>query len=237
MLFGVNFSCYYLLMLRRFRSFFADEELHLYFGVAAASTTMIALNLRGFYPTVGETIRHAAFQVSSIMTTTGFATTDFDRWPSFSKAILLCLMVIGACAGSTGGGLKCSRVLLLGKVLHRNFRQMLRPRQVQAVRMNGHAVDEKVLEQINVYLTVYVLIVAASFTIISIDGFSLTSNFSAVLSCFNNIGPGLDQVGPASNFGGYSDLSKLVLVFDMLAGRLEIFPVLTLFVPAVWKKS
>jgi len=237
MLFGVNFGCYYLLLLRRFADFFGDEEVRLYFGIAAGSTVLIALNLRGRYATVEETVRHAAFQVSSIMTTTGFASTDFDRWPSFSKSILLCLMIVGACAGSTGGGLKCSRVLLLGKTLRRDLLQLLHPRRVQAVRINGRAVDERIVAQTNAYLAVYVLIAAVSFMLISLDGFSLTTNFSAVLSCFNNIGPGLDSVGPAANFGGYSALSKLVLIFDMLAGRLEIFPMLALFSPTAWRRG
>ena len=236
MLFGVNFSCYYLLVSGHVRSFFRDEEVRTYFGIAAASTLFITLNLHGRYATVGETVRHAAFQVSSIMTTTGFASTNFDLWPSFSKAILLCLMVVGACAGSTGGGLKVSRVLLLFKILRRDIRQVLRPRKVETVTMNGRPVDAKILEQISAYLAVYVSIVAASFIFISLDGFSLTTNFSAVLSCFNNIGPGLDAVGPASNFGAYSDASKLVLIFDMLAGRLEIFPILCLFARSTWKQ-
>ena len=235
MLFGVNFSCYYLLLLGRIRSFFQDEELHVYFGTAAASTILIALNLRGYYPTLEETIRHAAFQVSSIMTTTGYATTNFDLWPSFSKMILLVLMVIGACAGSTGGGLKCIRVLLLFKTLRRDISAVIHPGRVQTVRMNGRPLSEKLLSSVNVYLAAYVIIATASFLLVSLDGFSITTNISAVLSCFNNIGPGLDQVGPVTNFGSYSAFSKLVLIFDMLAGRLEIYPLLALFLPETWK--
>ena len=235
MLFGVNFSCYYLLLHRQVRSVFHDEELRLYLGVAAGSVLLIVVNLRGFYSTLGETVRHAAFQVASIMTTTGFATTDFDLWPSFSKAILLCLMVIGACAGSTGGGIKCGRVLLLLKILRRNIGQVLHPQKVQMVRNNRQTVDEKILQNTNAYLSAYVVIVMISFIVISMDGFSLTTNFSAVLACFNNIGPGLDAVGPTCNYGGYSVLSKLILIMDMLAGRLEIFPILVLFSKSAWK--
>ena len=229
LLFGVNFSCYFLLCLRQFRAVFRDEELRLYTGVVAASTLLITWNIRGFYPTLFECFHHAAFQVSSIITTTGFATTDFDQWPAFSKAILLSLMVIGACAGSTGGGIKCARVVLLTKALHRNIQQLLHPRKVAVIHINGRPIEEKVLANANAYLSAYVLIVTFSFILLSLDGFSLTTNFAAVLACFNNIGPGLDAVGPASNYGAYSDLSKLILVFDMLAGRLEIFPIFSLF--------
>ena len=170
------------------------------------------------------------------MTTTGFATTDFDRWPSFSKAILLGLMFVGACAGSTGGGIKCSRVVILFKILHRNVRQVLHPQKVQVVRFNGQPMDEKILSNTNAYLSAYVIITLASFILLSLDGFSLTTNFSAVMACFNNIGPGLDAVGPTCNYSGYSVLSKLVLILDMLAGRLEIFPILVLFSRSTWKR-
>ena len=235
LLFGVNFSCYYLLMIRQFRSVWKDEELRLYVGVVGGSILLIALNLRGFYATFEETLRHAAFQVASIITTTGYATTDFDLWPSFSKAILLCLMVIGACAGSTGGGLKCGRALLLLKVLRRNIRQVLHPQKVQVVRSNDQVMEEKILSNTNAYLSAYVIIIVFSFILVSLDGFSTTTNFSAVLSCFNNIGPGLEAVGPVCNYGGYSTFSKLVLIADMLAGRLEIFPILVLFSRSTWK--
>ena len=236
LLFGVNFSCYYLLLLRQFRSVFKDEELRLYIIIVAVSILLIVLNLRGMYATLADTIRHAAFQVSSIITTTGFATTDFDLWPSFSKAILLGLMVIGACAGSTGGGIKVARVLLLGKSLRRNIGKVLRPNRVQVVRNSGSVVDEQVLDNTNAYLAAYAVILLFSFIIISLDNFSVTTNISAVLACFNNIGPGLDAVGPTCNFGGYSGLSKLVLAVDMLAGRLEIFPILVLLSGSTWKR-
>ena len=236
LLFGVNFSCYYLLLLKQVRNVFKDEELRLYIGIVFGSIVLIILNLRGVYGTLEETIRHAAFQVSSIVTTTGYATTDFDLWPSFSKTILLCLMVVGACAGSTGGGLKVARLLLLLKGARRNIRLMLNPRKVEMVRNNGSIVDEKILANTNAYLAIYVLIVFSVFAIISLDGFSTGTNFSAVLACFNNIGPGLEAVGPTCNFSQYSNLSKLVLSWAMLAGRLEIFPILILFSRGTWKR-
>ena len=235
LLFGVNFSCYYLLLLGNFRSVFMDEELRLYVGIVFGAIVLIVLNLQGFYSTLEETVRHAAFQVATIITTTGFATTDFDLWPAFSKSIIMCLMIVGACAGSTGGGLKVARVLLLMKSLRRNIRQTLNPRKVMVVRNNGNIVDEKILANTNAYLAAYVVIIFVSFMIISLDNFSVGTNFTAVLACFNNIGPGLEQVGPTCNFSAYSDLSKLVLSFDMLAGRLEIFPILVLFSRNTWR--
>jgi len=235
LLFGVNFSCYYLLLLRQFKNVFKDEELRLYIGIAAVSVVLIVLNVRPLYGSLEETVRHAAFQVSSIMTTTGFATTDFDLWPSFSKAILLMLMVIGASAGSTGGGIKVARVLLLFKSLRRNIRQVLNPQKVQVVRNNGKPVNEKILANANAYLAAYVIIVILSFLVISLDGFSTGTNISAVLACFNNIGPGLEAVGPTCNYSAYSVLSKFVLIIDMLAGRLEIFPMLVLLSRSTWR--
>ena len=236
-LFGVNFSCYYLLLLKQFKSVFTDEELRLYFSIIFIGIAMIVLDIRDLYPTLEETIRHAAFQVGSIITTTGYATTDFDLWPSFSKTILLCLMVVGACAGSTGGGLKVARLLLLLKGLRRNIRKMLHPRKVDVIRNNGTAVDEKILENTNAYLAAYVVIIFLVFLIISLDGFSIGTNFSAVLCTFNNIGPGMEAVGPTCNFSAFSNLSKLVLSFAMLAGRLEIFPILVLFSRDTWKSK
>ena len=235
-LFGVNFSCYYLLLLKQFRSVFKDEELRTYFGIIFVSIILITLNVRHLYPTLEETVRHAAFQVGSIITTTGFATTDYELWPAFSKTLILCLMISGACAGSTGGGMKVARRLLIFKSLGRNIRQVVSPRKVELVRNNDTVVDEKILDNTNAYLAAYVTIIFAVFLIISLDGFSIGTNFSAVLCTFNNIGPGFEAVGPTCNFSGYSDLSKLVLSWAMLAGRLEIFPMLVLFSKNTWKK-
>ena len=235
LLFGVNFSCYYLLLLRHFKSVFKDQELRLYIASVLVSIGMITWNLRGFYGSFGETLRHAAFQVASIVTTTGFATTDFDLWPAFSKGILLCLMLVGACAGSTGGGFKMGRLLLILKGLRRSVRQIIHPGKVEVVRVNGRPVDEKVMDNTNAYLVAYTLIMGLSFLLISLDNFSVLTNISAVIACFNNIGPGLEQVGPACNFGDFSIFSKCVLIADMLAGRLEIFPILILFSRTTWK--
>ena len=235
-LFGINFSCYYLLLLKRWGAVFRDEELRMYLGIILASILLITWNTWGYYGTLEETVRHAAFQVGSIITTTGYATTDFDLWPSFSKALLLCLMVVGASAGSTGGGIKVARLMLLLKGARRNIRQTLNPRRAEVVRNNGNVVDEKILAGTSAYLSAYVIILFAVFAIISLDGFSTGTNFSAVLCTFNNIGPGLEAVGPTCNFSAYSDLSKLVLSWAMLAGRLEIFPILVLFSQNTWKR-
>ena len=235
-LFGINFSIYYLILLKEFRGAFKDEELRLYVGLAVVSVVLIVLNIRPMYGSLEETIRHAAFQVSSIMTTTGFATTDFDLWPSFSKTILMLLMVVGASAGSTGGGFKCIRVLLLFKILRRNIRQILNPQKVMVVRNNGKAVDEKVLANTNAYLAAYVIIIIISTLLISVDGFGFETNFSAVLACFNNIGPGMAAVGPTCNFASYSVFSKIILSINMLAGRLEIFPILVFLSRSTWSR-
>ena len=235
-LFGVNFSCFYLLLLRQFKSVFKDQELRMYLLIILGSILLIVLDIRSMYGSLAESIRHAAFQVGSIITTTGYSTTDFDLWPSLSKAILLCLMVIGACAGSTGGGLKIARLMLLMKGLRRNIRQMLNPRKVQVIRNNTAVVNEKILSNTNAYLAAYVVIVFVIFLIISRDGYSIGTNFSAVICTFNNIGPGFEAVGPMCNFAGYSALSKFVLSLGMLAGRLEIFPILVLFSRSTWKR-
>ena len=234
-LFGVNFSCYYLLLIRQWKNVFKDEELRLYFGIILASIALIAWNTRDLYGSLEETLRHTAFQVGSIITTTGYATVDFDLWPSFSKTILLCLMVVGASAGSTGGGLKVARLLLLLKGVRRNIRRMLNPRRMEVVRNNGSVVSETILDNTNAYLSAYVVIIFLVFLVISLDGFSVATNFSAVLCTFNNIGPGLEAVGPTCNFSAYSNLSKLVLSWAMLAGRLEIFPMLVLFSRNTWR--
>jgi len=237
LLFGINFSCYYLLLLRQFRSVIRDEELRLYGGVVLGSVVLIAWNIYSIYGNLADTLRHSFFQVSSIITTTGFATTDFDLWPSFSKAILMILMVFGACAGSTGGGLKFARVLLLFKALRRNMSQILHPNKVKLIRVNGKPVDEKIVANTNAYFFAYIVIIVISILLISFDGFSITTNLTAVLACFNNIGPGLDAVGPTCNFSGFSLFSKLILTLNMLAGRLEIFPILVLLNPSAWKRG
>ena len=236
MLFGVNFSCYYLLLLRQFKGVFKDEELRLYIGIILTAILLIVLDVRNLYATLDETIRHAAFQVGSIISTTGFSTVDFDQWPSFSRTILLCLMVFGGCAGSTAGGMKIARVMLLLKSLRRNIRKTLNPRKVMAVRNNDAVVDEQILDNANAYLAAYFVILFALFLVVSLDGYSIGTNFTAVLCTFNNIGPGLEAVGPMCNFSIFSDFTTFVLSIGMLAGRLEIFPILVLFSRSAWKK-
>ena len=235
LLFGVNFGCYYLLIIKQVKNVLKDEELRFYVFVVLASIGLISLDIRGLYTTLEETIRHAAFQVATIISTTGFSTADFDTWGSFSKSILIFLMIIGGCAGSTGGGFKCGRALLIFKSMRRSIQQIVHPQKVQVVRLNKQTVDEKVIQNTNAYLSAYVLIVIISFLLVSLDNFSVTTHFTSVLACFNNIGPGLDLVGPAGNYGAYSAFSKIVLIIDMLAGRLEIFPILILFTGETWR--
>ena len=236
-LFGINFSCYYLILLGGIKNVWKDEELRLYVGLAVASVVALVLSIRPLYSSLEETIRHAAFQVSSIMTTTGYTTTDFDQWSGFAKSILLMLMIVGACAGSTGGGFKCIRVVLLFKILRRNIRQILNPNKVLVVRNNGKVVDEKVVSNINAYLAAYMIIIVLATLILSLDGFSVETNLSAVLATFNNIGPGMADVGPTCTYADYSVLSKLTMIVAMLAGRLEIFPILILFSRSTWKRK
>ena len=236
LLFAVNFSCYYLLLMGQFKAVLKDEELRVFLGIILCFITLIALNIRGLYGSWEETIRHSAFQVGTFLSSTGFASTDFDLWPSFAKALMMCMMVVGACAGSTGGGLKVARLMLIFKSLRRNIRQTLNPKKVQVVRNNSEVVSEKILDNTNAYLAAYVIILFVSFALISLDGFSVTSNFTAVLSCFNNMGPGFEAVGPTCNFASYSVFSKLVLCLDMLLGRLEIFPILVLLSRNTWKR-
>ena len=239
-LFAINFSCYYLLLLGQIKSVFKDEELRLYLILVFGAITLLALNVYGKFhdtQTVGDTIRHTTFTVSTLISSTGYATTDFNAWPAFSKAIIMFLMVVGACAGSTGGGLKISRLMYLLKSLGRNIVQVLNPRRVKLIRNNGRVVSEKVLDNTNAYLAAYVSFIVFSFVVLCFDNdFSIGTNFTAVLSCFNNMGPFLEEVGAIGGYENFSVLGKLVLSLDMLAGRLEIFPILVLFSKGTWKK-
>ena len=205
-------------------------------GVIAAATLLIVLNTRTAGVRLGDTVRHAFFQVSSIITTTGFSSCDFDLWPTLSKEILVMLMFVGACAGSTGGGMKVSRILILGKTLKKELKQALHPQVVAPVRMDGKLLNHETIRATNVYVAAYIFIFAASFLLISLDGFDMVTNFTAIAATLNNIGPGLNQVGPMMNFGSYSNPAKLVMIFDMLAGRLEIFPMLVFFLPDTWRR-
>ena len=237
-LFGINFSCYFLILMRQFKSVLRDEELRLYIGIAGISVLAIGLNTftNSFDGDFWVALRHAAFQVSSIITTTGYSTVDFDTWHSFSKGILMLLMLTGACAGSTGGGFKMSRVLILFKNLRRNIRQVINPCKVMAIRSGGRIMDETVVTNTGAYLAAYMFIMVISILAIGIDGQSVETNITAVFACLNNIGPGLDAVGPTCNFGIFSNFSKIILSLNMLLGRLEIFPFLVLLSRSTWKR-
>ena len=188
------------------------------------------------FPTLFDAFHHAAFQVGTIITTTGFSTVDFDQWPELSKTILVGLMLVGACAGSTGGGMKVSRLIIWFKEIRKEIASLLHPRSVKVLKTEGKVIEPSVVSSVNAYFITYFFLYAASVLIVSLDNFDFTSNFTAVAATLNNIGPGLGAVGPTCNFGGFSILSKLVLMFDMLAGRLELFPMLLLFSPSTWKK-
>ena len=235
LLFGINFNLYYFLLLRHWKEALFSEELLTYLGIVAASTLAITGNIRHLCGSLGEALRLAFFQVSSIITTTGYATTDFNLWPSFSRTILVLLMFIGACAGSTAGGLKVSRVVILCKSAVQEVRHMLHPHAVTAVRFEGKPLRDGAVRAAGAYLTVYMLVFTGSVLLLSFDGFDLITTFTAVATCFNNVGPGLEIVGPMGSFADFSPWCKWLLSFDMLAGRLELFPMLALFSPKTWK--
>ena len=238
LLFGVNFNLFYLIMLGRMRAALKDEELRWYFAIVAAAVLMIAVNTFRLYGTVGQSLRYAFFQVSSIITTTGYATADYaNQWPQFSQHVLVLLMIIGACAGSTGGGLKVSRVMILLRSFSSEVRRLIHPRMVSVIRINGKAVADETIQGVRVYFAIYMLIVCASTLLLSLDNFDFATNLTAELACFNNIGPGIGLVGPMGNFGIYSPLSKMLLSFNMLLGRLEIYPLLVLLSPGVWRRA
>ena len=235
-MFGMNFTFYYLILRKKAGMALRMEEVRAYIIVILVAIGLITINIMTLYPTFGDALRNASFQVGSVITTTGFSTVDFNLWPQLSRMILLALMFIGACAGSTGGGLKVSRVLILGKTIRRELKSVAHPRSVNKIRMDGQQVPHETLRSINVYLVIFILIFIVSFLVISLDNFSMEANFSAVAATINNIGPGLDIVGPAGHYADFSVLSKLVLSFDMLVGRLELLPMLILFLPSTWKR-
>ena len=236
LLFSVNFSLYFLVLSGKWRRALQSDELRFFGGVVLLSVILISFNISGMYGSLFDSVRHAFFQVSSIISTTGFATVDFDQWPELSRTILVILMFCGACAGSTGGGMKCSRMLLFLRCLRREVRQILHPHSVNVVKLDGHVVEEKVLHTVLVFLSAYVLCVAAATLVVSLDDYSFGTTFTAVVTAMGNVGPGLEQVGPMGNFSIFSPLSKLVLSLCMILGRLEIFPILVLFSSSAWKK-
>ncbi|MGN1346757.1 MAG: TrkH family potassium uptake protein [Eubacteriales bacterium] len=240
-LFAVNFNIYYLLLTKEFRAAYRDTELRVYLGIVAFSILSIAVNIyqtgQELCGTFFRALHHSAFQVASIISTTGFATTDFNLWPAFSKVILLMLMFIGASAGSTGGGLKVSRVIILFKSIMTEIKKLIHPSSVKLVRMNGKVVSPDVVHSVNSYFAAYAAILALSSILLSFDNFSLETTFTAVVACFNNIGPGFDMVGAVGNYSAFTAFGKLVLCADMLLGRLEIFPILLLFSPSLWRRT
>ncbi len=235
-LFGINFNIFFLIMMRKFTKVLRNQELWLYLGLMFTSILIITFNVVPMFSSLAESFHHSAFQVASIMTTTGFATVDFNLWPQISRTLLVVLMALGACAGSTGGGFKTARVLILAKSFARDIKRLLRPRSVALVKIDNQTIEEETINSTKSYLVAYMFIAIISVILISIDNFSFETNVTAVIATMNNIGPGLDLVGPTGNYAAFSDFSKLVLSANMLIGRLELFPMLMLFAPATWKK-
>ncbi len=237
MLFGVNFSVYYLLLVRDFTSIRKNEEIKWYFGIIIAATAIITLNILPLYQNFGEALHHAFFQTSSIMTTTGYVTADFALWPELSRMLLLLLMIIGASAGSTGGGIKVVRLVILFKSIKGAMQKLLHPNSVQVAKLDGKALDGQVTRSVHAFMVLYFLVCGISILLVALDNLPTDATISSVLACLNNIGPGLGVVGATGNFSTLSILSKITLIFDMLIGRLEIFPIIMLFNPSVWKRG
>ena len=236
LLFSVNFNIYFLLLLRQVRRALGDEELRWFGIIIAAAVAVIMLDTAGYFASFGESLRHVAFTVASIISTSGFVTVDFDRWPQVSRTVLVLLMFIGACAGSTGGGSKVVRVIILFRTAKRAVYRAFHPRGVKMVYLSGQVLEEDTVSSVGAYYLIYFLTIAAATLLVTVDGFSMETNFTAVVTCINNVGPGMDAVGAVQNFGGFSAFSKIILSITMLIGRLEIYPILVLFFPAVWKK-
>lgn len=234
-LFAINFNCYYLLLCGKLREMF-NLELRTFLIIVATAITVITINISDMFSSVGEALRHAAFTVASLISTTGFSTVDFNMWPELSRTLLVLIMFIGGCAGSTCGGIKVSRMIILFKGMAKELQTMVQPRQIKKIKMDSRMIDHETVRSVNVYMVAYLMIFAISLVFISFDNHDLITNFTAVTAAINNIGPGLDLVGPTSNFGFFTMQSKIILIFDMLAGRLELFPMLLLFTPATWKK-
>ena len=235
-LFGINFNLYFFILLKDWKSILKNEELWAYLGIVGVSIAIITGNILKIYGTVAHAFRYASFQVGSIITTTGFATADYDQWPELSKSILLALMFVGACAGSTGGGIKVSRLLIIVKSIRREVRKMLHPNAVTIIKVNGKKIGQDTMKNVNLYLTCYIIIMIVSILLVSIDNFDFATTFSGVLTTMSNVGPGISKVRPVMNFHPFSAVSKLVFCFDMLIGRLEIFPYLLLLSPELWRR-
>lgn len=235
-LFGVNFNMYYLILCRKILDVIKTTELKVYLAILSVATLVITCNIIDMYDSVGVAVGQAAFQVASLMSSTGFCTTDFNLWHGFSKTILVTVMMIGACAGSTGGGIKVSRVIILGKTLIKELQTSVSSRRVKKIKINGRSIDHEVIRAVNVFMVAYIIIFFVSMLIISVENYDFTTNFTAVAAMISNAGPGLEAAGPVENYGKFSILTKFVCMFDMLVGRLELFPVLILFAPSTWRK-
>lgn len=235
-LFGVNFNLYFLIRLKNWKDALKNEELHAYLGIIAGAVAIVTVNILGIYGNIVHAFRYASFQVASVITTTGFCTADFNLWSELSKVVLLGIMVIGACAGSTGGGIKVSRFLILVKSIKQEVRRMLHPKAVTIVKINGKRVGNDTIRSVYIYFISYILVMMVSILLVSINNFDFATTFSSVLTTLNNVGPGISMVGPVENFHMFSPLSKLVFCMDMLLGRLEIFPYLLLMSPELWRR-
>lgn len=237
LLFGINFNLFYLFIIGQFKRVFKSEELWAYIGIVAVSIGIIAVDILPIAGSLGEALRQSGFQVASIITTTGFVTADFNTWPTLSQFVLILLMFIGSCAGSTGGGVKVGRVIILIKSGIRELQRAINPRRVKSIRLDGQVLEKATVNAACVYFLIYMLVIAVSIFIVAFNGFDITTTVTSVITCINNVGPGLAGVGPVENFADFSVLSKFVLIADMLIGRLEIFPMIILFLPSTWKKS
>ena len=237
LLFGINFNLFYLFLVKQFRRVFKSEELWSYLGVIAISILLISFNVYPLVENFGTALRQAGFQVISIITTTGFVTADFAQWPMFSQMILFVLMFIGACAGSTGGGLKVGRMIIIVKAVWRELRRAINPKRVKAIKLDGAVIEKDVVLTTSAYFIIYMFIIGISSLLISIDNFDFTTTITAVVTCINNVGPGFAAVGPTENFADFSNFSKIILSANMLIGRLEIFPIMILFMSSTWKIS
>lgn len=235
-LFGVNFNIYYLLLCRKIKNVAKNTELKVYLGILAVASVAVAINICHIYGNFGTAIQQSAFQIASMMSSTGFATTDFNLWPEFSKMVVVLVMMIGACAGSTGGGIKVTRIVILAKSLMKEIQVNVHPRNIKKIKLDGRFIEHEVIRSVNTFMVAYITLFAISALLISLDNFGFTTSFTAVAAMINNTGPGLEAVGPVENFAKLSVLSKCVCIFDMLAGRLELFPLLILLSPTTWKK-
>ena len=237
LLFGVNFNLFYLMLMKDFKNVWKNEELRYYIAIVCIATALITIDISRYYPTVEGSFRHAIFQVAAIMSTTGFVTANFDLWPEFSKTLLYCLLLLGACGGSTAGGIKVSRFVILLKMIRREISHIVHPRSVNLIKLDGYKVDEDSIRSVTGFIILYVLILLGSFMLVSLDNFDFITNVTAVTTCLSNVGPGLAMAGPVENLSFFSGFAKIVLCLDMLLGRLEIFPIIMLFAPSIWRKS